>query len=433
MARILIADDEPGIRTFLGEAIEKIGHEVVTVADGEAALSLLEQGPFELLLTDLRMPRLDGMSLLVRAKKLDPELEVVILTAFGTIDAAVEAIRAGAFDYLQKPVENLRQLRGLVERALAQRAARLPPELGAGAPQLGYGDPSMDEVTRSLQSVAPTDSTVLLLGESGTGKELAARAIHAWSGRAQGPFAAVNCATLSSTLLMSDLFGHERGSFTGATERRLGRLELTAGGTFFLDEVGELELELQAKLLRVLEGRTFERLGGSQTLRADVRWVAATNRDLSKMLSEGRFRADLYHRLGVFPVELPPLRSRRADLVPLADALVRTIARELARPQPQLSGEAVAALLQHDWPGNIRELRNTLERAMILAAGASSIDATHIRIDARARRGGHSLADLEREAVIAALAAEGGHRKRAAERLGMGLRTLYEKIKRYGL
>jgi two-component system response regulator FlrC len=301
----------------------------------------------------------------------------------------------------------------------------------------------MRPVLDALAKVARTNATVLLLGESGVGKEVAARALHAQSDRAAGPFLAVNCAAIADQLLESELFGHERGAFTGADERHRGRLELADGGSFFLDEIGELKLPLQAKLLRVLQERRFERVGGTRSIEVDVRFIAATNRDLGAMVRDGNFREDLYHRIAVFPIAIPPLRARPADLLPLARALLGGIARELGRPSLRLGAEGERALAARSWPGNVRELRNALERAAILSdgellsaealqpiPGATLVAAVGAGQDAGAPR---SLADLERDAITSALAAEQGNRRRAAERLGIAERTLYDKIKRYGL
>src|SRR5690606_33545710 len=289
--------------------------------------------------------------------------------------------------------------------------------------------------------VAPTQAAVLLLGESGTGKEVAARAVHQWSTRRDGPFVAVNCAALTETLLESELFGHEKGAFTGATTTRRGRIELAQGGTFFLDEIGELKPELQAKLLRVLEEKRFERVGGARSHVADVRWIAATHRDLAQMMEAGTFREDLYHRLAVFPVRLPPLRDRPEDLAPLATVLLARIAAEMGRPGLSLSEAAVARLQEQPWPGNARELRNVLERAAILAEGPL-VEPRHLWLDAgraapvpgaSTRLPELNLEALERRAIEQALEAESGNRKRAAARLGIGLRTLYDKLRRMGL
>lgn len=435
MARILIADDEEGIRAFIGEVLEDEGHEVVLVADGQRALDELGQTGFHLLITDLKMPRVSGDQLLARAKAEHPELEVIVLTAHGTVESAVAAMKAGAYDYLQKPIGSPAELRLVVSRALERRGLRDLVERAAGADTdevLTWGDPAMAPVVQALTRVARTDATVLLTGESGTGKEVMARAVHRMSKRAQGPFVAVNCAALSDNLLESELFGHEKGAFTGAAQRRRGKLELADGGTFFLDELGELKPDLQAKLLRVLELKRFERLGGTQTLTADVRWVAATNRDLAAEIAAGRFREDLYHRLAVFPVKLPPLRERRADLLPLSEVLLSRVAANLGRRGLVLDESARAAILAHEWPGNARELKNALERAAILTDG-DIIDADALVIPTSIPRAGGTMADAEKLAILEALSAVGGHRKKAAERLGIGERTLYDKLKAYGI
>jgi two-component system response regulator FlrC len=327
----------------------------------------------------------------------------------------------------------------LAARALERRAlldlkestARVAP----GEPRLSYGDPKMEPVVEALRKVAKTRATVLLAGESGTGKELAARALHHFSARADGPFVAVNCAALSENLLESELFGHEKGAFTGAAAAKRGRVELAAGGTFFLDEVGELKPDLQAKLLRVLQERCFERVGGSRSIVADVRWVAATNRDLGKMVGAGEFREDLYHRLAVFPIRLPPLRERRQDIPELAKALAERIGADLGKPGLRIDDSAEKRLIAAAWPGNVRELRNALERAAILAEG-KTIRAEHIVLDPLASGIdplSGTLEEIERRAIERALAEVDGNRKRCAERLGIGLRTLYEKLKTYGL
>jgi two-component system response regulator FlrC len=351
-------------------------------------------------------------------------------------------MKLGAFEYLQKPISGPDELRLLAQRAVERRGLKDRVDGAArhhepAGPPLTYGDPAMKPVTDAIDKVARTHATVLLLGESGTGKEVAARAIHEHSPRATHPFLAINCAALSETLLESELFGHEKGAFTGATERKRGRLELADGGTFFLDEVGELKHELQAKLLRVLQEKRFERVGGSRTLEADIRWIAATNRDLRAMIDSGGFREDLYHRLAVFPIQLPPLRARKQDILPLAKTLLGRIAADLKCAPPKLTGAAEDRIVNATWRGNVRELANALERAAILAEGGA-IDASHLWIEepvagSSAPGAIKPLVELEKDAILAALAQTSGNRRKAAELLGIGERTLYDKLKKYGV
>jgi two-component system response regulator AtoC len=434
-ARALVADDEEGVRAFIREVLEGQGLQVTEARDGAEAATLLERESFHLLVADLRMPGLDGLQLLERARVVAPETEVVLLTAHGTVDTAVKAMKLGAYDFLTKPLSSPAQLRAVAERAL-EHARLLRRARGAEGVDMIAVDLATRELVRQLAQVAPTAATVLLLGESGTGKEVAARLVHERSPRAPGPFVAVNCAAVSAQLVESEMFGHEKGAFTGATERRPGRFELADGGTLFLDEIAELPAGLQAKLLRVLQERRFERVGGTREIHVDVRVVAATNRDLDEERRAGRFRDDLYHRLAVFPVRLPPLRERRADIAPLADHLLARLARQLRHPALSLEGPALERLTAWDWPGNVRELSNVLERAAILRGG-QPIRAEDLLLGsggaAPAAAGATTLRDVEIAAIRQALAATSGHRKQAAERLGIGLRTLYDKIKEYGL
>jgi len=439
MGRILVVDDDEGVRSFLAEALAEFGHEVVQAEGGQQAISELARSAFDLVLTDLKMPGIDGMAVLKHVRAEQPDAEVIMLTAHGTVETAVEAMKLGAFDYLQKPISGPDELGLLVSRALERREliavkdhARRQQEQEIS---LSFGAPAMESVVGALRRVASTQATVLLLGESGTGKEVAARALHRWSSRAEGPFVAVNCSALSPAILESELFGHEKGAFTGAHAQRRGRLELAEGGTFFLDEIGELKPELQVKLLRVVQERKFERVGGNRTVVANVRWIAATNADLESMVADGAFREDLYHRLAVFPVRIPPLRERREDIVPIARFLLEQISAELGRPVLRLEDGAEKWLQSSEWPGNVRQLRNVLERCAILSDGPFldvGLGAPE-QIPANARGATKRLSDLERQAIVNALAETGGNRKKTAESLGISVRTLYDKIERYGL
>ena len=448
MARILVADDEPGLREFVTDSLELDGHTVVAAKDGREAAKFLDERGFDLVLTDLKMPGMDGMQLLRKVRAEQPEVEVIMMTAHGSVTDAVEAMKLGAFEYLQKPMSGPDELRLLAQRALERRGlkdrvdASERHHVETAGPPLTYGDPAMKPVVDAIEKVAKTPATVLLLGESGTGKEVAARAIHNHSPRATKPFMAINCAALSEQLLESELFGHEKGAFTGAVERKRGRIELAEGGTFFLDEIGELKSELQAKLLRVLQERSYERVGGQRTIEADVRWIAATNRDLRAMIDAGTFREDLYHRLAVFPIKLPALRERPLDLIPIAKTLLKRIAVDLKRAVPRLTAGAEKRLQASTWRGNIRELGNALERAAILADG-ETIDTEHLWLDdnTTAKPASRSqdpdairpLAEIERDAILHTLESVSGNRRRAAELLGIGERTLYDRLKKYGV
>lgn len=445
MAKILIVDDEPGIRSFLKEAAELFGHQAQTAEDGAAAWTRLQHDVFDVLLTDLTMPVVDGMELLRSLQRLPDPPVALVLTAHGSIETAVEAMKLGALDYLQKPLGELSELRALLDRAARARTmafSRAPaPESAGERPfPLGFGDSRMAQVERMLLRVARTPANALLLGESGVGKEKAARFLHLASPRAGKPFVAINCASLSETLFESELFGHQRGAFTGANESRAGRLEAASGGTVFLDEIGELRPDLQARLLRVLETRAFERVGSNQTQQVDVRWIAATNRDLRAMVESGLFRADLYHRLATFPVLIPPLRERRDDIVPLATVLMEEVTQQFAMESRQLDESARLWLRQQSWRGNVRDLKNSLERAVVLLdqrvlTGAALQSLEMAGVDATGGPGSTevTLGGLERDAIVAALAQHRGNRRLAAEQLGIGLRTLYYKLRKYSL
>jgi DNA-binding NtrC family response regulator len=448
MGKILVVDDDEGMREFLVESLARDGHDVVTAGDGDAALAMLHGGAFDLVLTDLQIPGTDGMSILRAVRAALTGIEVIVLTAHGSVATAVQALKLGAFDYLEKPIPSPAVIRALAGQALERRRERAGPAQGAGPlsrlpTRLTWGAPAMKPIVEAVERVAASPATVLLQGESGTGKEVFASAIHALSPRADQPFVAVNCAVLSESLLESELFGHEKGAFTGAHAQRIGRIEGADRGTFFLDEVGELVPATQAKLLRVLEERRFERVGGSRPISVDVRWIAATNKNLRGMVRSGTFREDLYHRLAVFPIRLPPLRERRADIVPIAVALLARLTAGTGRAPPKLDDGTKARLEAEPWPANVRELRNALERALILADGPvlrpehlwfESISVYDDELPGESPGAAPTaLVDVERQTIERALAAAGGNRREAAASLGIGLRTLYDKLKRYSL
>jgi DNA-binding NtrC family response regulator len=424
--RILVVEDRDSLRRMMELALGQEGYEVATAADGSSALGLLAERAFDLVLTDLKLPDLSGIEVLAASRAAQPRVPVVVLTGYGTVSAAVEAMKLGAYDFLEKPLE-IDDLARLVERAIGERddsaVFRVP-----GAPAIVGAHPRLRAAIRLLQRVGPTESTVLLTGESGTGKELFARAIHALSPRRSRPCVALNCAAIPETLIENELFGHEKGAFTGADRRQPGRFEQAEGGTLFLDEIGELPLAVQGKLLRVLEERTFERVGGGKTFHADVRLVAATNRDLAAMVDDGELRSDLFFRLNVFPIELPPLRDRASDVPLLARHLLQEIARRHhAEPPPSLEDGAAELLSAEPWQGNVRELANVLERAVILAEGGV-LRAADLR--ALLRPLGNSG---ERERIRQALIETEGDKRQAAAILGMSYRTVLRKVREHDL
>lgn len=442
-ASVLVVDDEPAMRLLVTSVLKDEGHDVTAAASGEEAIQLVAKRHYHLIITDLKMPGISGLEVLEAVRRDDPETAVILLTAFGTVEGAVEAMRKGAAHYLLKPLANPDELRLAVrrvleERRLADEATTLRQATEAVFPfgEIVAGDPKMQAALDLARSVAPADSTVLVTGETGTGKELVARLIHHWSPRADRAFVAVNCAALAESLLESELFGHEKGAFTGAIAQRRGRFELAHGGTLFLDEVGEMSPALQAKLLRVLQERTLERVGGTKTVTVDVRVIGATNRDLQQMVATRTFRDDLFYRLSVFPIPLPPLRERPSDIIPLAEHILGQVTRRLGKRIVGFSPDAAATLTQYRWPGNIRELQNVVERAAILCQ-ADHIEPAHLNLSApsppAADDAPKTLKDLEREAILAALAACKGNRRTAAEQLGIGLRTLYARLREYGM
>ena len=457
-APILIVEDKDSLRAMLRHALEAQGHDVVEAVDEAEATRLLSEVQPGLVLSDLRLPVGDGFGVLRAAKDFDPELPVIVMTAYGSIQDAVSAMKAGAMDFLAKPVDPDHLLL-LVERSLAQRRMAseiilLKEELALrnGAPRIIGEDPSLKKVVANLQRAAGSDATVLLQGESGTGKELFARALHALSARADGPFVAINCAAIPEGLLESELFGHEKGAFTGAYARKPGRFERAHRGTLFLDEIGELPLALQAKILRAIEERRFERVGGTVPLQVDVRIVAATNRNLKVAIGARQFREDLYFRLSVFPVDIPPLRDRKGDIEILTRHFIDRYRKELNKPPLMLLSQSLAALQAYGWPGNVRELQNCIERAVLLAdsdalhprhfnlsetapptAPASSpwdeVDLSGTMADASRR----VLIEVERRKIAQALRDSSGNRQKAADALGLGLKALLTKIDDYRL
>jgi two-component system response regulator AtoC len=383
--RVLVVDDEPNLRKVLGALLQQAGHEVVTEPDGDSGLARVKSSPrgtFDVVISDLRMPGMDGMQLLKALVEEDPGLPVIILTAHGTVDTAVEAVKSGAFDFLEKPFDR-DQIDRILSKAIATRRLSGPrteptptPSVSAPNPSASASDlgmvgrsPSMTTVKEMIRTVAASPSTVLITGESGTGKELVARALHLGSERRQLPFIRVNCAAIPATLVESELFGHERGAFTGAVSSRQGRFELADGGTLFLDEVSEIPLEIQVKLLRAIQESEFERVGGVKTLRVDVRLIAATNRNLENEIKEKRFREDLYYRLNVVPIHLPPLRERPEDVEPLLEHFLKRSNERLGKDVRGFSTDALEALKNYSWPGNIRELENLVERMVLFASG----------------------------------------------------------------
>lgn len=440
---VLIVDDEKHTRDGLRAAFED-HYEVYVAADMAGALAAMEADPADVVVTDLKLGSDDGMELMEKLLQRSAPPVCIMMTAYGSVDTAVEAMRRGAYDFVTKPV-NIDRLEMLVRRALREkevqaenvelrrevRKSRAPDRMiGRSAP--------MERIFETIRQVAPSKATVLIQGESGTGKEVAAKAIHALSTRSEKPFVAVHCAALSPQLLESELFGHEKGAFTGAGERRIGRFEQASGGTLFLDEIGEIDPTVQVKILRVLGEKTFERVGGNQTLQADVRLIAATNKDLAAMVAEGTFREDLFFRLNVVPMTMPPLRDHREDIPLLADAFLKEMAREHGKPVKMFSPEAMRALEAYDWPGNIRELRAAVEHAVVLGKGAE-LNQGDLPSSLRDSQGlplaGEelNLAQAESSMIRKALDECAGNRTLAAKKLGISRRTLHRHLSRLGI
>ncbi len=448
LIRTLVADDDTQMQVALHAALSRMGHEVTVVADGKAALELLEQQSFDLIISDQRMPEMTGQELLAAVQGRFPQTPLVMITAYGTIMQAVEAMQLGAADFVTKPF-SADDLERIVERVLSaeNRTFRSEAKRSRKGRPIISNDPLMIRVLEVAEAVARSDATVLIQGESGTGKELIARLIHSSSARAQRPFIAVNCAALPETLLESELFGHEKGAFTGAQNRKIGKFELAHGGTILLDEISEMDLALQAKLLRVLQEREVDRVGGRDPVSIDVRVLATTNRNLEEMANSGKFRADLYYRLNVIPITLPPLRERRGDVRLLVEHFMRQYMGDSA---PAISPDVLQVLSQHNWPGNVRELQNAVERAAILSRGETPKEGDFLLSNTSQPRtlkaeleivppseelpilrSGQTVEAMEQTLILETLKATAWNRTQAAKMLGISIRTLRNKINDY--
>jgi DNA-binding NtrC family response regulator len=443
---ILVVDDEKNIREGLGKVLELDGYKVLLACDGKEAVQTLNRGDIDLVITDLKMPNLSGEEVLQKATTMSPNLPVIILTGHGTIENAVRAMKNGAYDYLTKPV-NMDRLSLLVQRALSARELMLQHRAMQEELQkrhqfskiIGKSE-SMKKIFEVVQQVAPSRASVLITGDSGVGKEMIADALHYNSSRRDKPLIKVHCAALTETLLESELFGHERGSFTGAVARKRGRFELAHLGTIFLDEIGEISQNVQIKLLRVLEDKTFERVGGEETIEVDVRVIAATNRELKSAIENGEFREDLYYRLNVVNIHMPPLRERKEDIPLLMAAFVKEFSEENGKNIEAIEPKARMILYNYSWPGNVRELRNCIESAVVMSKSNiitvddlpphinTESDQEFVRIST-----GATLANIERDVIRATLAQQNGNKTRAAEVLGIGRKTLHRKLQEYGL
>ena len=442
--KILVVDDEPLVRNFLKEVLEAEDYEVLTTEDGLSALKEVERGGIDLVITDVRMPKLNGIELLKEVKKRSPSTLVVVITAYGTIENAVEAMKNGACDYITKPLSP-EQIKLTIQKAsqhknLLNENRYLRSEVSQryNFEQLIGRSPQMRRVYEMIDRVAPTNATVLIQGESGTGKELVARAIHYRSPRKDKPFVKVNCAALPEDLLESELFGHERGAFTGAVSKREGRFELADRGTLLLDEISETSPAFQAKLLRVLQEQEFERVGGSKTIKVDVRVIATTNKDLKQAIREGKFREDLYYRLNVLPIYLPPLRERKEDIPLLVQHFLEKYSRQNGLRIKSLSKKCLDMMMQYEWPGNVRELENVIERAVVMSEG-ETIFPENISLSSPVQKMSLSfpeeitLEEMEKRLILHTLQRTGGNRTEAAKILGISVRTVRNKLKKYGM
>ncbi len=445
-ASILVIDDEESMRDSCRQTLSRDGNRVRAAADGSTGLSMIEAESFDLIILDLKMPGLSGMEVLKRIKGDDPEAVVIVITGYATIESAVEAMKSGAYDFIPKPFTP-DSLRAIVKRALDKRElilenVLLRSELEASlGPEVIVGQSkSMKKVEQLVRKVGPTDTTILISGESGTGKELVARAIHRCSGRKDKPFVAVDCGSLVENLFESELFGHVKGSFTGATATKYGRFELANGGTLFFDEIGNIGLNIQTKLLRVLQEREITKVGSSQVIKVDVRIVAATNKDLQKAVKAGTFREDLFYRLSVVPISLPPLRERRDDIALLANYFLKKYNKKRKKNIRSITDRAMEALVEYDWPGNVRELENAIERAVVLAENEVIKPSDLLYYGLSVERPASSdvgtprrLIDVEKEHITETLNMFKGHRGKTAEWLGIDRKTLRSKLKKYGI
>jgi two-component system, NtrC family, response regulator HydG len=444
--RVLVVDDEPAARGGLEKLLKGEGFQVDVASDGVEALAIAGEHPPDVVVTDLKMPNMDGIELMKKLHEIDPSVPVVVATAFGDVGSAVNAMRAGAEDYLTKPID-FDALVVAVERALERRDLRVETENlrrqirsrdGEGLEGLIGASAPMQKVYRIARQVAASRATVLITGESGTGKGELARAVHELGPRKKQPFVALHCTALAESLLESELFGHEKGSFTGADKRRIGRLEQANGSTLFLDEVGEIPALTQVKLLQFLQERTFERVGGNEPINVDVRIIAATNRDLAQDVRDGRFREDLFYRLNVVNIEMPPLRIRGGDVITLANHFLRKFSRENHKSIDGFTDAARTKIMAHRWPGNVRALENAIERAVVLAEGPKIDDSdlpfeTATESHGAARIPGATMAEIERHAILTTLEACAGSTTKAAEMLDISVRTIQYRLHEYGL